>query len=134
MDVDAVRAAARLRTDGVVSAVLRRFLRRQALRDERCVAGYVARADSPIASKLVLRRLSVYVCKVPLRSLTRDAALIFAAALACAFATGCSRTGNRGSAGSERLRVAININPTQLNPILAQNTIETFTDSLFFNL
>ena len=32
------------------------------------------------------------------------------------------------------LRVAININPTQLNPILAQNTIENFADSLIFDL
>jgi len=48
--------------------------------------------------------------------------------------TGCSRSGRTTAAGSDRLRIALPINPTQLNPILSQNSIEGFTDSLMFNL
>ena len=45
----------------------------------------------------------------------------------------CSKAGVT-SGPSDELRVAININPTQLNPILAQNTMESFVDGLIFDL
>jgi peptide/nickel transport system substrate-binding protein len=47
--------------------------------------------------------------------------------------TACSRAGQT-SVVSDSLRIAIPINPTQLNPILSQNSIESFSDSLLFNL
>jgi peptide/nickel transport system substrate-binding protein len=63
----------------------------------------------------------------------RTAAVLCAA---CSFLclTACSKGINRGGVAPDRLRIAININPTQLNPILAQNTIENFVDGLIFNL
>jgi peptide/nickel transport system substrate-binding protein len=54
-------------------------------------------------------------------------AILFAAA-------GCSRSGSNSAAGSDQLRIAIPINPTQLNPILAQNAVESFNDGLIFSL
>lgn len=48
-------------------------------------------------------------------------------------AAACSRAGEVNGAGNDWLRVAININPTQLNPILTQNTIEVFSDDLIFS-
>jgi peptide/nickel transport system substrate-binding protein len=48
-------------------------------------------------------------------------------------ATACSRTGQT-TAPSDELRIAININPTQLNPILEQNSMENFADGLIFDL
>ncbi|MBV8331806.1 MAG: peptide ABC transporter substrate-binding protein [Candidatus Eremiobacteraeota bacterium] len=44
----------------------------------------------------------------------------------------CSRTGET-TAPSDRLRIAININPTNLNGILQQNTMESFVDGLIFD-
>ena len=64
----------------------------------------------------------------------RWAELVLIAGIFVTSITACSKGGYSGNGTSDRLRVAININPTQLNPILAQNTIETFADSLFFNL
>jgi peptide/nickel transport system substrate-binding protein len=46
----------------------------------------------------------------------------------------CSRSGMQNAAPSDELRVAININPMQLNPILPQNAIENFVDGLMFDL
>jgi len=40
----------------------------------------------------------------------------------------------QNAAPSDELRIAININPMELNPILAQNSIESFTDGLMFDL
>ena len=60
--------------------------------------------------------------------------LVLLAGVSVASVTACSKSGYSGTGTPDHLRVAININPTQLNPILAQNTIETFADSLFFNL
>jgi peptide/nickel transport system substrate-binding protein len=60
--------------------------------------------------------------------------LLRLAAVAAAFAVcACSKTGVT-SGPSDELRIAININPTQLNPILSQNTIEEFVDGLMFNM
>lgn len=59
------------------------------------------------------------------------------AALLLAFAaatSGCARNGSQNAAPSDELRVALPINPTQLNPILPQNSIENFVDGLIFNL
>ncbi|HEX6832786.1 MAG TPA: peptide ABC transporter substrate-binding protein, partial [Rudaea sp.] len=53
-------------------------------------------------------------------------------AVAVMLVSGCTRAGQT-QAPSDVLRVALNINPTQLNPILTQNTIESFTDGLIFN-
>jgi peptide/nickel transport system substrate-binding protein len=89
---------------------------------------------SPVFPKLVLRRLPLRVRKVPLRHLIRFAALLSVAALPFLFLAACSKGTDRGGVVSDRLRIAIPINPTQLNPILAQNTIESFADGLIFNL
>ncbi len=56
----------------------------------------------------------------------------FALLLALGLAS-CSKTGQRATPTGE-LRVALPINPTQLNPILEQNSIENFTDGLIFDL
>lgn len=64
----------------------------------------------------------------------RGAALSCAAALTVFAVSGCSKGPERYAGSSDRLRIAIPINPTQLNPILAQNTIETFADGLIFNM
>ncbi|MGA8535486.1 MAG: peptide ABC transporter substrate-binding protein [Candidatus Tumulicola sp.] len=55
-------------------------------------------------------------------------------ALSSAVATGCSRTGTQNAAASGELRVALNINPMQLNPILPQNSNENFVDGLIFDV
>ena len=55
--------------DGIVPAVFRRLLRRQALRDEGCIPGYGARTRAPLVPQLVLRRLSIHVRKVQVRLL-----------------------------------------------------------------
>ncbi|MBV8435381.1 MAG: hypothetical protein JO029_13970, partial [Candidatus Eremiobacteraeota bacterium] len=44
----------------------------------------------------------------------------------------CTRAGET-TAPSDRLRIAININPTNLNGILQQNTMESFVDGLIFD-
>jgi peptide/nickel transport system substrate-binding protein len=62
------------------------------------------------------------------------AAAILCAACSFLCLAACSKVVNRGGIVRDRLRVAININPTQLNPILTQNTIESFVDGLMFNL
>ncbi|MBV8066653.1 MAG: peptide ABC transporter substrate-binding protein [Candidatus Eremiobacteraeota bacterium] len=64
----------------------------------------------------------------------RLAVFLCTATLSFFLAAGCSKSANRSAAPSDRLRVAIPINPTQLNPILAQNSIESFADGLIFNL
>jgi peptide/nickel transport system substrate-binding protein len=61
-------------------------------------------------------------------------AALLAVAIAFLSTTACSKNANRGGAPSDRLRIAIPISPTQLNPILSQNTIESFADGLIFNL
>jgi peptide/nickel transport system substrate-binding protein len=45
----------------------------------------------------------------------------------------CSRVGET-EAPNGNLRIAIPINPTQLNPILEQNSVENFADGLIFDL
>lgn len=57
-----------------------------------------------------------------------------AAALLLSGAAACTKGGRQSSSGSDTLRIAININPTQLNPILPQNTMENFADGLIFSL
>jgi peptide/nickel transport system substrate-binding protein len=47
---------------------------------------------------------------------------------------GCAKNGAQNAGASDELRVAVPINPTQLNPILPQNSIESFVDGLIFNL
>ena len=64
----------------------------------------------------------------------RIAALCWAAAFTVLSAAACSKSSQRFTASSDRLRIAIPINPTQLNPILSQNTVETFADGLIFNM
>lgn len=64
----------------------------------------------------------------------RAAALCCLAALPSLLVTACSKGANTGGVAPDRLRIAIQINPTQINPILTQNTIESFVDGLVFNL
>jgi peptide/nickel transport system substrate-binding protein len=64
----------------------------------------------------------------------RSAALCCVAAFILFAAGACSKASQRLTASSDRLRIAIPINPTQLDPILSQNTIETFADGLIFNM
>jgi peptide/nickel transport system substrate-binding protein len=45
----------------------------------------------------------------------------------------CSKSGGTLSSGNDDLRIALPINPTQLNPILSQNTIELAVDDLIFD-
>lgn len=60
--------------------------------------------------------------------------LRLAVATTAAFALfACSKAGVT-SGTSDELRIALNINPTQLNPILEQNTMESFVDGLMFDL
>ena len=101
---------------------------------------YVMKGASPVTAvelvrrslpQLVLRRLSVHVRKVPLRC---------AGFLVCSRCWRCSRrrrvfAQRHAKRRSERrVRVAIKINPMQLNPILPQNAIENFLDGLMFDL
>ncbi len=55
-------------------------------------------------------------------------------ALVPAATAGCSKSGTQNAAPSDQLRAALIINPTQLNPILPQNSIENFVDGLLFDL
>ncbi len=64
----------------------------------------------------------------------RTAALLSVAACTALCSASCSRQAGPAGPSSGRLRVAIPINPTQLNPLLAQNSIESFADGLIFNL
>ncbi len=61
----------------------------------------------------------------------RTPAVCVAALLAASLLAGCSRGGQ--TAPTDSLAVALPINPTQLNPILAQNAIESFVDGLMFD-
>jgi peptide/nickel transport system substrate-binding protein len=54
--------------------------------------------------------------------------------LAALFAlSACSKTGTTSATGGDDLRIALPINPTQLNPILSQNTVEGAVDGLIFD-
>ena len=64
----------------------------------------------------------------------RIAAFACIAAFASLSIAGCTKGLQSAGGTPESLRLAIPINPTQLNPILAQNTIESFVDGLIFNL
>ncbi len=64
----------------------------------------------------------------------RPAAVVCAAALAFLAVTACSKSAGGSAAAPQSLRVALQINPTQLNPILAQNSNESFADGLIFDL
>ncbi len=66
-----------------------------------------------------------------MRSLLSLLALL---ALVSTATAGCSKSGTQNAAPSDQLRVALIINPTQLNPILPQNSIENFVDGLVFDL
>ncbi|HET6275553.1 MAG TPA: peptide ABC transporter substrate-binding protein [Candidatus Cybelea sp.] len=63
----------------------------------------------------------------------RSATLLGIAALTLFSVPACSKSAGSSAAPSDRLRIAIPISPTQLNPILGQNTIEGFVDGLIFN-
>jgi peptide/nickel transport system substrate-binding protein len=58
--------------------------------------------------------------------------LVITMAVLFAFSA-CSKAGTSSGAGSDELRIALPINPTQLNPILSQNTIEAGVDGLIFD-
>lgn len=66
---------------------------------------------------------------MPARSLCLPAMLAIALAGA-----GCSNGGEPPGHQTDHLRIALPINPTQLNPILTQNSAESFVDGLIFNL
>ena len=66
VDLDGVRGVSGVQADGLLSGVLRRFLRRAALRDQGSVAGDCHRAGSPQSAQLVPAPLSVCLCRVPL--------------------------------------------------------------------
>jgi peptide/nickel transport system substrate-binding protein len=66
--------------------------------------------------------------------LIRTAALLTIAACAILSSASCSRQIGQTGPSPDRLRVAIPINPTQLNPLLAQNAVESFADGLIFDL
>lgn len=53
-------------------------------------------------------------------------------AVAALAAAGCSK-GGQNAAPADELRLAININPMQLDPILSQNTMESFVDGIIFD-
>jgi peptide/nickel transport system substrate-binding protein len=55
-------------------------------------------------------------------------------AFASAGLAGCSKGATQTPGANDRLHITLPINPTQLNPILPQNTIENFVDGLMFNL
>ena len=71
MDEHGVRPVPRLSGDGVISRVLRRFLRRRAHGHERSFAGDGARAAAADLPQLVPRALSVRICNLPLRDAER---------------------------------------------------------------
>jgi peptide/nickel transport system substrate-binding protein len=64
----------------------------------------------------------------------RGAALLAVAASALLCSASCSRSNETGGPAPETLRIALPINPTQLNPILSQNSIESFADGMIFDL
>lgn len=64
----------------------------------------------------------------------RLAAVVCGAALALYALTACSKSAGGSAAAPDRLRIALQINPTQLDPILSQNSIESFADGLIFDL
>ncbi len=64
----------------------------------------------------------------------RPAAVACAAGLAFSALTACSKSAGDKAAAPQSLRIALQINPTQLNPILPQNSIESFPDGLIFDL
>ena len=64
----------------------------------------------------------------------RIAAACGIAAFTALAITACSKSSEGLTATPESLRIAILINPTNLNPILAQNAIESFVDGLMFDL
>jgi peptide/nickel transport system substrate-binding protein len=66
--------------------------------------------------------------------LRRLLSLLALLAVSSAATIGCSKSGNQNSAPGDQLRVALIINPMQLNPILPQNSIENFLDGLIFDL
>ena len=78
VDVVAVRAIPRLFADGVVSRVLRRFLRRRPLRAQGGIAGDARRARAPQLPQLVPTPLSLCLRHVPLRALTPSPLAAFA--------------------------------------------------------
>src|SRR5688500_3035921 len=101
VDVDDIQAAAGLCGDGGVSGVLRRFLRRPALRAQRRLAGHGARAAAPQLPQLVPAAVSVRVregqggfsltsTKSPAHAPDPAGPLI--AAFAADVAAGCART------------------------------------------
>jgi peptide/nickel transport system substrate-binding protein len=63
----------------------------------------------------------------------RLAALLGVAAFTLLSVPACSKGAGSSAAPSDRLRIAIPISPTQLNPILSQNTVESFVDGLIFS-
>jgi len=62
------------------------------------------------------------------------ACLVVLAATLCAVSiAGCSKDGSQGVATGDQLTIALPINPTQLNPILGQNAVESGVDGLMFD-
>ncbi|HUZ49434.1 MAG TPA: ABC transporter substrate-binding protein [Candidatus Dormibacteraeota bacterium] len=62
------------------------------------------------------------------------ACLVFLAATLCVLSVaGCSKSGSQGAVANDRLTIALPINPTQLNPILEQNAVESGVDGLMFD-
>ena len=136
VDRDAVRPASRLRADGVVSAVLGRLLRRQALRHEGCVAGDAARTHPPQSSETG-STTTIRTCTQS-SAASPDATRLALLAAAGAFVVGvtaCSqerqserrlRATSCASRSRSTRRSSIRFSP--------QNTIENFVDGLIFNL
>jgi peptide/nickel transport system substrate-binding protein len=65
---------------------------------------------------------------------TRAICLILLCGLWLGSLTGCSKGGSQNAGPVDQLRVALPINPMQLNPILPQNSIESFLDGLIFDV
>lgn len=63
----------------------------------------------------------------------RRGAAVIASVLLLLCTSACSKGGTAAAVDTHNLRIAVNITPTQLNPILAQNTIESFIDGLMFD-
>ncbi|MHB8433234.1 MAG: peptide ABC transporter substrate-binding protein [Candidatus Tyrphobacter sp.] len=58
---------------------------------------------------------------------------MLAAFLAAALLAACSRTGGTAGTTGGNLRIALPIDITNINPILAQNAVESFVDGLIFD-
>ena len=71
VDEHAVRAVSRVPRDGVVSRILGRFFRRRARGDERRLDGDGEGAAAADVPQLVPRPVSVCLCNLPLRDLSR---------------------------------------------------------------